>query len=105
MSRPCGLDLLSLWAEASLYTCCAASPPQGSRAPPDLSRRAVTPQTVPTLSLLRVAVWGICVKRDRQASVRYSERVNARKSSFSLQRTDRHYGIVGQERCHFQCDS
>ena len=48
---------------------------------------------------------GIYVKRDRQASVRYSERVNSRKSSFSLQRTDRHHGIVGQERSHFQRDS
>jgi hypothetical protein len=47
---------------------------------------------------------GIRLKRDSPASVRYSERLNSRKSSFSVQRTDR-YGIVDQERCHFQFDS
>ena len=44
------------------------------------------------------------LRRDSQTSVRYSERVNSSKRSFSLQRTDR-YGIVGQERCHFQLNS
>ena len=47
---------------------------------------------------------GMHVKRDRLASVRYSERVNSSKSSFSLQRTNR-YGIVVQKRSHFQRDS
>src|SRR5262249_20535875 len=35
---------------------------------------------------------GIHLRRDRVASVRYSERLNSSKSSFSFQRTDR-YGI------------
>jgi len=47
---------------------------------------------------------GIHVTRDRVASVRYSERLNSSKSSFSFQRTDR-YGIVGQKHSHFQRDS
>jgi hypothetical protein len=47
---------------------------------------------------------GIHVTRDRVASVRYSERLNSSKSSFSFQRTDR-YGIVGQKHSHFQLDS
>ena len=46
----------------------------------------------------------IHLRRDRFASVRYSERLNSSKSSFSLQRTDR-YGIVVQKRSHFQLDS
>jgi len=49
-------------------------------------------------------VRGIHVTRDRVASVRYSERLNSSKSSFSFQRTDR-YGIVGQKHSHFQRDS
>jgi PIN domain nuclease of toxin-antitoxin system len=40
-------------------------------------------------------VWGCRLRRDSQASVRYSERVNSSQSSFSLHRTDRHDGIVG----------
>ena len=48
---------------------------------------------------------GIRVKRDSAVSVRYSERVNSRKSSYSLQRTDRYNGIVGQKCCHYQFDS
>jgi hypothetical protein len=47
----------------------------------------------------------IHVKRDSAVSVRYSEKVNSRKSSYSLQRTDRYDGIVGQKYCHYQCDS
>jgi transposase len=46
---------------------------------------------------------GIRVRRDNQASVRYSERVNSGKSSVSLERTDR-YEIVGKEHGHFQRD-
>src|SRR6516162_1492873 len=49
-------------------------------------------------------IGGIHVTRDRVASVRYSERLNSSKSSFSFQRTDR-YGIVGQKHSHFQRDS
>jgi hypothetical protein len=48
---------------------------------------------------------GIRLSRDSAVSVRYSERVNSRKSSFSLQRSDRHHEIVGQKRCYFQLDS
>jgi hypothetical protein len=46
----------------------------------------------------------IRLKWDRFVSVRYSERLNSRKSSFSLQRTDR-YEILVQKRLHFQRDS
>jgi hypothetical protein len=44
---------------------------------------------------LNVTHQGIRVKRDSAVSVRYSEKVNSRQSSYSLQRTDRYDGIVG----------
>jgi hypothetical protein len=44
------------------------------------------------------------VKRDRFGSVRYPERLNSSKSSFSLQRPDR-YEILVQKRSPFQLDS
>jgi len=47
---------------------------------------------------------GIYVKRDTQVSIAYSEELIFPMSA-TLQSTDRHHGIVGQERCHFQCDS
>jgi hypothetical protein len=53
----------------------------------------------------QVQLEAIRVIRDSTVSVRYSERVNARKSSISQQRTDRYDGIVGQECCHVQRDS
>ena len=56
------------------------------------------------ISEAHVRYLGIHVTRDRVASVRYSERLNSSKSSFSFQRTDR-YGIVGQKHSHFQRDS
>jgi hypothetical protein len=48
---------------------------------------------------------GIHLKRDSQSSITYSEKLNSGKSSATLQSTDRHHGIVGQKRCHFQRDS
>jgi len=47
---------------------------------------------------------GIHVKRDTQLSIAYSEELMFSMSA-TLQSTDRHHGIVGQERCHFQLDS
>ena len=47
---------------------------------------------------------GIYVKRDTQVSIAYSEELIFPISA-TLQNTDRHHGIVGQERCHFQLDS
>jgi hypothetical protein len=47
---------------------------------------------------------GIYVKRDTQVSIAYSEE-RIFPISATLQSTDRHHGIVGQERCHFQLDS
>ena len=47
---------------------------------------------------------GIYVKRDTQVSIAYSEELIFPISA-TLQSTDRHHGIVGQERCHFQLDS
>ena len=43
------------------------------------------------------------VKRDTQLSIAYSQELIF-SMSVTLQSTDRHYGIVGQERCHFQRD-
>jgi transposase-like protein len=64
-----------------------------------------TRDLIERLLLERLSLRGaIHVRRDRQTSVRYSERVNSSRSSFSHQRTDR-YGIVGQEPSHFQRDS
>ena len=47
---------------------------------------------------------GIRVKRDKVPSIAYSEELIFSMSA-TLQSTDRHHGIVGQERCHFQGDS
>jgi hypothetical protein len=52
-----------------------------------------------TISLL-----GIHLKRDNRWSIAYSEELIVAMSA-TLQSTDRHYGIVGQERCHYQRDS
>jgi hypothetical protein len=38
-------------------------------------------------------------------SITYSEELISATISATLQSTDRHYGIVGQERCHFQRDA
>jgi hypothetical protein len=48
---------------------------------------------------------GIHLRRDSLSSITYSEELISATISATLQSTDRHYGIVGQERCHFQCDS
>jgi hypothetical protein len=47
---------------------------------------------------------GIHVRRDTLLSITYSEELIFPMSA-TLQSTDRHYGIVGQEYCHFQRDS
>jgi hypothetical protein len=48
---------------------------------------------------------GIHVKRDTQLSIAYSEELIFSTMSATLQSTDRHHGIVGQEHCHYQLDS
>ena len=52
----------------------------------------------------RTSCQGIYVKRDTQVSIAYSEELIFPISA-TLESTDRHHGIVGQERCHFQLDS
>jgi len=54
--------------------------------------------------LPRWAPPGIHVKRDNRRSIAYSEELIFPISA-TLQSTDRHHGIVGQEYCHFQRDS
>jgi transposase len=57
---------------------------------------------------LHTQVWalqGFHLRRDRRWSIAYSEELVSSKISATLQSTDRHHGIVGQERCHFQRDS
>ena len=52
----------------------------------------------------RYPAGAIPVKRDKLPSIAYSEELIF-SLSVTLQSTDRRHGIVGQERCHFQCDS
>src|SRR5262249_36490309 len=47
---------------------------------------------------------GIHVKRDNRRSIAYSEELIFPMAA-TLQSTDRHHGIVGQEYCHLQRDS
>jgi hypothetical protein len=47
---------------------------------------------------------GIPTKRDKLPSIAYSEELIFSNSA-TLQSTDRHHGILGQERCHYQLDS
>jgi hypothetical protein len=47
---------------------------------------------------------GIHAKRDKLPSIAYSEELIFSRSA-TLQSTDRHHGIRGQERCHFPLDS
>ena len=54
-----------------------------------------------------MVIWdckGIHVKRDNRRSIAYSEELIFPIAA-TLQSTDRHHGIVGQEYCHFQRDS
>jgi hypothetical protein len=46
----------------------------------------------------------IHVRRDSRSSIAYSEELISATMSATLQSTDRHDGIVGQECCHFQLD-
>jgi hypothetical protein len=48
---------------------------------------------------------GIRLRRDSQWSIAYSEELIASTISATLQSMDRHHGMVGQERGHFQRDS
>jgi hypothetical protein len=48
---------------------------------------------------------GIHLKRDSRSSIAYSEELISSTISATFQSTDRHHGIVGQKRCHFQRDS
>ena len=52
----------------------------------------------------RLYLLGIHAKRDKLPSIAYSEELISSRSA-TLQSADRHHGIVGQERCHFQLDS
>ena len=45
------------------------------------------------------------LRRDSRWSIAYSEALISSTISVTLQSTDRHHGIVGQERCHNQRDS
>ena len=45
------------------------------------------------------------LRRDNLSSIAYSEKLNSSTISATLQSTDRHHGIVGQKRSHFQRDS
>jgi hypothetical protein len=56
------------------------------------------------LSDADISLTAIPVKRDKLPSIAYSEELIF-SLSVTLQSTDRRHGIVGQERCHFQCDS
>ena len=40
------------------------------------------------------------LRRDSRGSIAYSEELISSTISVTLQSTDRHHGIVGQERCH-----
>jgi hypothetical protein len=48
---------------------------------------------------------GFHLRRDSWWSIAYSEELISSTISVTLQSTDRHHGIVGQERCHNQLDS
>jgi len=48
---------------------------------------------------------GIHLRRDSRWSIAYSEELISSTISATLQSTDRHDGIVGQEHWHFQRDS
>ena len=54
---------------------------------------------------IRMQPPGFHLRRDRRWSLTYSEELVSSKISATLQSTDRHHGIVGQEHCHFQRDA
>jgi hypothetical protein len=51
------------------------------------------------------ALQGIHLRRDNLSSIAYSEELISSTISATLQSTDRHHGIVGQKRFHFQLNS
>ena len=67
-------------------------------------RQRVSRLVCDTLSFSKKLAKGIHAKRDKLPSIAYSEELIC-AMSITLQSTDRHDGIVGQERCHFQGDS
>jgi hypothetical protein len=54
---------------------------------------------------MQLPLTGIHSRRDKLPSIAYSAELISCTISATLQSTDRHHGIVGQERCHFQLDS
>jgi hypothetical protein len=56
-------------------------------------------------SVAVVALGASRLRRDNLSSIAYSEKLNSSTISATLQSTDRHHGIVGQKRSHFQLDS
>jgi len=48
---------------------------------------------------------GIHLRRDNLSSIAYSEELISSTISATLQSTDRHHGIVGHKRFHFQLNS
>jgi len=58
-----------------------------------------------SIAVASMAQEGIHVRRDTLLSIAYSEELISSTISATLQSTDRHHGIVGQERCHFQLNS
>ena len=57
------------------------------------------------LRYLRFPFLSFHLRRDSRWSIAYSEELISSTISVTLQSTDRHHGIVGQERCHNQRDS
>src|SRR5438132_13250638 len=79
-----------------LTTCLAGWPKRAIPVRPHISATAKRQSSSPA--------WGIHVKRDTQLSIAYSQELIF-SMSVTLQSTDQHHGIVGQEHCHFQRDS
>jgi len=62
-------------------------------------------QYVCVLDLTMLGYESFHLRWDNRWSIAYSEELVSSKISATLQNTDRHHGIVGQERCHYQLDS
>jgi hypothetical protein len=68
-------------------------------------KQAFPPQIIQVLLKHRgMPTAGIHLNRDSQWSIAYSAELISSTISATLQNTDRHDGIVGQERWHFQRD-
>ena len=77
--------------------------PSGILAYPGLGRQAEVVGRLPRRYRVTLEA-GIRFRRDILLSITYSEELIFPISA-TLQSTDRHHGIVGQARCHFQLDS